>query len=579
MILDTAEKQITFNAEKQISYVRALVILVGTITFFTIDDHYIKKNLSHFLLVLIWLYGAFVLYFKPYEKYPIFLASWFTYISDCFFATIWIYATGGFFSPYYVMLYTSIIAVAYRFDLKTTLFTSSLYTICYFMLIWYLDQMEGHLSFVLVRMSFIFIIGFFANLITKETLNQTAQKLQMQLLAEESQQAEKRLAESEVRLAALNETLRLKNNIYSHAEENALLGSYSLNFENGKLEYSDNLFRLLGHQPGDFQPTFEKYFSFIHPDEQERIRTYAENTLKERSVAPAFFRAVINGEIKHLKITGKTIKENNEEILVGTVQDVTEDVLMQQELRNKNFELEQMNEQLASFNYIASHDLQEPVRKIQIFSNLILEKDSDNLSEKTKNYLERISSAGYRMQNLILAFLNYSKISNAEVVFEKTDLNQLMEEVKTNIIDLIHEKNAVIEYQELPVIYAMPFQFQQLFVNLISNSIKYSKPDVHPHIRITSKMVKGSSLKVETADQEMNYWKLTVEDNGIGFDTRFSNKIFEVFQRLHAKDNYGGSGVGLAICKKVVETHRGFIDVASVIGEGSAFNIYIPVTP
>jgi light-regulated signal transduction histidine kinase (bacteriophytochrome) len=219
------------------------------------------------------------------------------------------------------------------------------------------------------------------------------------------------------------------------------------------------------------------------------------------------------------------------------------------------------------------------VRKIQIFSNLILEKDSDNLSEKTKNYLERISSAGYRMQNLILAFLNYSKISNAEVVFEKTDLNKLMEEVKANITDLIHEKDAVIEYEELPVIYAMPFQFQQLFVNLISNSIKYSKPDVHPHIRIISKMVKGSSVEEKAADHEMNYWKLTVEDNGIGFDTRFSNKIFEVFQRLHAKDKYGGSGVGLAICKKVVETHRGFIDVSSVIGEGSAFNIYIPVTP
>jgi signal transduction histidine kinase len=576
MNLKAAEQQKTFNAEKQISYVRALVILAGTITFFFLPEQILKKDLAHILLVLIWLYGGFVIYFKPYERYPIFLASWFTYISDAFFATVWIYATGGYYSPYHVMLYTSIMAVAFRFDLKTTLFTAALYTVCYFCLLLYLDQMEGNLGRVMVRTSFTFIIGYFTYLISKETLTQTQQKILMQDLAEEAKKAQALLTENQRKMALLNETLKLKNNLFTHAEENAMLGSFSWNLENSELEYSDNLFRLLGHEPGDFVPSFEKYLSFIHPDDREKIKEDGTLVFQQRQVTPATYRAVIKGKLKYIRTTGRIINKDKETFMIGTVQDVTDDVLMQEQLQMKNLELEQMNQQLASFNYIASHDLQEPVRKIQIFSNLILEKDKGELSDATKNYLQRISSSGFRMQNLILAFLNYSKIESTEMVFEKTDLNDLMKDVRFTLDDLIQEKHALIETDKLPVVNAVPFQLQQLFVNLISNAIKYSKPGAVPRVKITSEKVSGNTLDHPAINSRFHYWKISVSDNGIGFDKQYSEKIFEVFQRLHSKDIYGGSGIGLAICKKVVSSHKGFIVADSTPGEGSVFTFYIP---
>jgi signal transduction histidine kinase len=578
MNLQTAEHQKTFNAEKHIAYVRALVIIAGTITFFFLPEKNLKKDMAHVLLVIIWLYGAYVLYFKPYEKYPIFLASWFTYISDAFFATIWIYATGGFYSPYHVMLYTSIIAVAFRFNLETTLFTSALYTACYFCLLIWMDQLDGNFGLTMVRTSFIFVIGFFTYLITKETLSQTQEKILMKQLAEDAKKANELLAESQLRMEEMNQMLQLKNDIFNHAEENVMLGSYCWDLNSKKLEYSDNLYRILGEEPNSFIPSFEKYLSFIHPDDQHILKRNAEAIFKERRVTGDTYRAIVHGKMKFLRTTGRVIEEDRSAFMIGTVQDITEDVLMQEQLQLKNKELELMNQQLASFNYIASHDLQEPVRKIQIFSNYILEKNSGELTEATKNYIQRIASSGYRMQNLILAFLNYSKIESSEIVFERTDLNKLMEDVKFNLDDLIQEKNAVVEYHDLPAISAVPFQFQQLMVNLLSNAIKYSKPDETPHVKISADKVKGESINDAAANPSAEYWKISVSDNGIGFEQQYADKIFEVFQRLHSKDKYGGSGIGLAICKKVVVVHKGFIRAESLIGVGSVFTIFIPVT-
>ncbi|MBI2721256.1 MAG: PAS domain-containing protein [Bacteroidetes bacterium] len=577
MDLKEAARQKTFTAEKQISYVRMIVILFGTVTFFFLNHPHVHTPLAHFLLILIWLYGLYIPIFKPYKKYSIFLASWFTYLSDSIFATLWIYATGGFYSPYHVMFYISIIAVAFRFDLKTTFFTSALYTLCYFILLWQLNQLADNETEATVRTGFIFIIGFMTYLITQETLNQTQQKIAIEQMAEEVKENYTQLSSSQAQLTLVNQKLILRNAIFNHAEENALIGSYAWYLASNKLEYSDNLYKLLGCEVDEFEPSFEKYMTFVHPDDRATMLTNWEEYLRSKKIKNSRYRIYTkSGKLKYLHSSGKITGPENDTLVIGTVQDITSDVEMHELIHQKNKELEKSNTELASFNYIASHDLQEPVRKIHTFSKLILEKDTD-LNDKTRGYLSRISSSAIRMQNLIVAFLNYSRVENTPLAFEKTDMNVLMDEVIANLSDLMEEKNAVIKKTQLPVVMLLPFQIQQLFINLISNSIKYSKPDVSPVIKISCAEIPGSQIEQEGVNANINYWKINVEDNGIGFDQKYADKIFEVFQRLHNKDEYAGTGIGLAICKKIVNSHKGFITATGSYANGATFSIYLPV--
>ncbi|MCW3075926.1 MAG: hypothetical protein JWO32_535 [Bacteroidetes bacterium] len=574
-----ALRQQTLTAEKQISIVRMLVIIFGTATFFFIENAFIQKKLAHFLLVLIWIYGLYVPIFKPYEKFPIFTASWFTSITDCIFAILWIYATGGYFSPYHVMFYTSIIAVSFRFNLKTTLITSALYTITYFALLIYMNQLTGNENFAAVRMGFIFIIGFMTHLITSETLFQTQQKLSMKKLMEEAKYHHDLLKQNQTELYSLNNELRLKNNIFNHAEENAHIGSYSWNLKTNELKYSDNLYRLLGCQPNEFTPSFETYMSFVHPDDKpDLLKTWAE-AKKNNIMHPNFQRIFTKqGKIKYLKTTGKMTGEGDNILVIGTLQDVTTDIELNEALQQKNMELERSNNELASFNYIASHDLQEPVRKISTFSKLIIEKDGEVLSEASHGYMSRISASSIRMQNLIDAFLNYSKNDNTKLVFEQIDLNLIIDDVIESLSDMIAEKKVTITKAELPVLPGVKFQLQQLFVNLISNAIKYSRKNVDPIITINIKKIKGSEIPNHDMNPKGSYWELTIQDNGIGFEQKYSEKIFEVFQRLHNKDEYAGTGIGLSICKKIVRSHNGCIMASGDPGKGSLFSIYLPVS-
>jgi signal transduction histidine kinase len=576
MDLHTAEQQKTLTAEKQIASVRAIIIVFGTVMFFFLKNPFVHKDFAYGLMVPIWIYGGYVLYFKPYEKYPIFLAAWFTYVSDCVFATLWIYATGGYYSPFQVLYYTSIIAVAFRFGLNTTLFTATLYSAAYLVMLVGMEQQETISTSVIVRLGFIYIIGYLTILITKETLYQTEQKLILQKLAEDAQRDQDKLMESQSALANANEALRLRNNILTHAEENAKIGSYAWDLNTNKIWYSDNLFRLFGHEPGDFEPTFQKYLSFIHPDQKKSVAQPGEEMMNHESMKTMVHRVLTKkGELKHFRASGKINAEGKRRTLIGTLQDVTTDFELNEALRLKNQQLESSNNELASFNYIASHDLQEPVRKIHTFSKLVIDREP-GMSDNSKNYLQRVSAAAKRMQLLIEAFLNYSRLDNNSLEFEPVDLNDILEEVKQNLGDIIEEKNASIEKTKLPVINGIHIQLHQLFINLLSNALKYSKPDVTAHIIISAKQVKGRDTGIPALEQDAGYWKIMVKDNGIGFEPKYSEKIFEVFQRLHNKDKYAGTGIGLAICKKIALTHKGAITAEGIPDAGATFNVFLP---
>jgi light-regulated signal transduction histidine kinase (bacteriophytochrome) len=242
----------------------------------------------------------------------------------------------------------------------------------------------------------------------------------------------------------------------------------------------------------------------------------------------------------------------------------------------KNKELERSNDEMASFSYAASHDLQEPLRKIHTFSRLILDKEVNTLSEKGKDYFLRMEAAALRMQILIDDLLTFSRTNTLPKEFKPSDLNKILEDVKKEIKESIEEKNAVIESSQLPVAFVISFQFKQLLENLLLNSLKYSKPGIPPHIKIMHEKVKGNGLKADGIIPDNDYFKISVVDNGIGFEPEYSEKIFELFQRLHSKHEYPGTGLGLAICKKIVKNHNGIITAESELGEGASFHVYIP---
>ncbi|MEO7523526.1 MAG: ATP-binding protein, partial [Ferruginibacter sp.] len=247
------------------------------------------------------------------------------------------------------------------------------------------------------------------------------------------------------------------------------------------------------------------------------------------------------------------------------------------ELEKKNTELQAMNTELQSFAYVSSHDLQEPLRKIQVFVTMITQNEAPHLSEKAKDYLARMHNAAARMQTLINDLLTYSRTNVTERNFQKVDLNAILREVTTSLKEEIQQTHAIIETSELCAVSVIPFQFQQLLINLIGNALKFSRPSVPPHITIKATVVESASLNIEKLQSHATCCHISVADNGIGFEPEYKDRIFEVFQRLHGKSEYKGTGIGLAIVKKIVENHSGIITAQGEVNKGATFNIYLPL--
>jgi two-component system, chemotaxis family, CheB/CheR fusion protein len=274
----------------------------------------------------------------------------------------------------------------------------------------------------------------------------------------------------------------------------------------------------------------------------------------------------------------RKIQEQNTKELEEKIEERTAELKRAVEkLRETNRELVKMNNELEAFTYISSHDLQEPLRKIQTFAGRVLEKEDKNLSEKGKNYFTLMQGAAERMQNLIDDLLVFSRLNSSERTFEKVNLGSIVDEVTESLSEYIKERQATVEVGEMCEADVIVFQFRQLMHNLISNALKFTKPGVKPRVGIKSRTVKGSELKVKDLNPDISYCHISVSDNGIGFEKKYNNKIFEVFQKLHGKEEYPGTGIGLATVKKIVEHHNGTIHVKSALNKGTTFDIFIPL--
>lgn len=255
---------------------------------------------------------------------------------------------------------------------------------------------------------------------------------------------------------------------------------------------------------------------------------------------------------------------------------VLEKEKFQKILENKVRELDRSNKELEEFAYIASHDLQEPLRKITSFSERLKEKLPSNLEPDVQLYLNRMLAATDNMRTLIDNLLEFSRTSRISEPFARTELNNVISEVRADLELKIEETSTKIESDTLPVIDAIPMQMRQLFTNLFTNAIKFRGEGAPPEIEIRASVLSDDEKDSNHLRQNTIYYKIIVKDYGIGFDQEFSMKIFQIFQRLHGKAEYPGSGIGLAICKKIVENHSGRIFAQSEPGKGAEFIIILP---
>ena len=264
-------------------------------------------------------------------------------------------------------------------------------------------------------------------------------------------------------------------------------------------------------------------------------------------------------DIHAQKVYEETLKDNFE--LKQTQAQLQEN---QVQLENIIGELNRSNQELEQFAYIASHDLQEPVRKLLFYSDFLQKRHRDTLDETSKGFLRNMQESAMRMRTLILDLLSFSQVNKAQVQFRETDLNEVLAITQQELGVMIQEKNAQIHVERLPVIMGDGRMMRQLFENLVNNAVKFSRKDVKPEVSVTCRQKDGM-------------YEICVADNGIGFDEKYLEQMFHLFQRLHSRDHYGGTGLGLAICRKITELHGGRISASSTEGAGSNFYINLPI--
>ena len=370
------------------------------------------------------------------------------------------------------------------------------------------------------------------------------------------------------------------------AIEASELGTFHVNLQTNELIASPRMAEIFGvEQPADRN----QFISAIHP---------ADRAMWEKAYEKAYRTSILeydgrlikkDGFVIWIRVKGKIyFNETHEPVrVVGIVQDITEQKKFSETLVRKveertaaleeaNRQLIEINDELQQFAYVSSHDLQEPLRKIRIFSD-ILSKQTDQEGVSGK-YLHKISSSAERMTGLIQSLLEYSKVGNAQIRFEKVDMNSLLKIILTDYELLISQKNAIINIDHLPEIEAVPFQMNQLFFNLIGNALKFTLRSVQPVVNIKAAAVsQEKKQEFPELSKEKNYVIITIQDNGIGFDQDFATKIFTVFQRLNDRSNFGGYGIGLALCKKVVQAHKGLIFAEGKLKQGATFTIILPL--
>jgi two-component system, LuxR family, sensor kinase FixL len=349
---------------------------------------------------------------------------------------------------------------------------------------------------------------------------------------------------------------------------------------------SPSVKNILGFEPEEMDE--HSVFEFIHPDDLEILQES--------------FRKLESGEINHfyaeyrhkhkdgswrvMEGIAKRVDDDESQLhgIIVNSRDITKRKQDEERLRLFVDKLRSSNRELQDFAYVASHDLQEPLRKVQAFGDRLNKKYAEDLPEEGRDYIRRMSDAASRMQRLINDLLTFSRVTTKAEPFQTVSLTKIVAEVVSDLEVRIEETGAQVKIGELPEIDADPTQIRQLMQNLLGNALKFTQPGKTPYIEIfaeefsdkgASFVLEGEKIQTRTGDNRM--YQIWIKDNGIGFDEKYLDRIFTVFQRLHGRTEFEGSGVGLAVCRKIAERHHGSITAQSKEGEGSTFIVTLPV--
>jgi signal transduction histidine kinase len=390
--------------------------------------------------------------------------------------------------------------------------------------------------------------------------------------------AYRQISKDLIRLKIYNKKLLISSGLIAESEAIGNFSTWQWDLDSNKIDYSENQYKLLGADHDIFAAGNNNFLDFVHPDDKEAVSECIKGILKNKKLPFIYYRVIrTDNQIRHFKSTGKLlVDKQGSKILLGINFDITDEHLLNIKLQERNKELEQSNQELASFNHVASHDLQEPLRKIQTFISRVSEADKAVLSDSAKEYITKIETSAKRMRVLIDDLLLFSKTNTTKKEFLKSDLNDLYENAIAELAEVIEEKQAKITASPFPELSVIPYQIEQLFINLIGNSLKYSQSNIKPEIGILTEKIAPDAYPDFLDKDVKNYYRIIFKDNGMGFDPQFKETIFILFQRLHSKTDYPGTGIGLAICKKIVENHKGFITADSIQDSGSEFTVYLP---
>jgi len=344
------------------------------------------------------------------------------------------------------------------------------------------------------------------------------------------------------------------------AQEVTRVGTYDWDIQAGVIRWTPEMEALYGLQPGGFGKTFEDWTGLIHPVDRPEAEEAMKKSLRQGTLETEFRVVRPDGTVRWLAARGVLFKDDSGEPLrlVGVNIDVTERREAEEKVSRLLSELERSNEELEQFAYVASHDLQEPLRMIASYVQLLEEKYKGKLDEKADKYIYFAVDGASRMQNLIEALLAYSRVTTRGAPFGPVDANRAFVHAVTDLSAAIEASRGAVTKDELPTVTGDEAQITELFQNLIGNAIKFRKPDTPPMVHVSAR-------------KEKNLWLLSVRDNGIGMEPKYFDRIFQIFQRLHTHTEYPGTGIGLALCKRIVERHGGRIWVESTPGKGTTF--------
>ena len=370
----------------------------------------------------------------------------------------------------------------------------------------------------------------------------------------------------------LKESITAKENQLLEAQAIAHLGSFEWNIEKDTSVSTPELRKIFALK--DRQPYYA-FLKYVHPEDVEKIKDAMTTALTSGTFDCEYRYITPQGEKTLWTLGIVSFIDGKPVLMQGTVQDISERKNIERELTEKTAQLKKSNESLQQFASVASHDLKEPLRKIATYTDLVILTEEGRLSQKSTVNLEKVKDAARRMQQMISDILSYSSIEGEQK--EMTNLQAVLDET-TEVLDYaIKERKGIVKSDGLPAAFVDAAQIRQLFQNLISNALKFSRQGIPPVIDITHAVKKGKEIDGMDISSEKDYLEIKISDNGIGFEEEYAERIFGLFNRLHSKSTYEGSGLGLSIARRIVDSHNGFISASSKKGEGSTFTITLPL--